>query len=496
MSYSKENFEDYQEGGVLGLGESFFGKKKPAPAPAPPDPYAGAPFQERPTDAARRRAEEEARRKAQEERERAEAERRKKYGPGPLSSTAMGRGTVDFARAVAAKTTTAAAVAKNTAALVIPKPKLRDINMLDADMLNDNNTPITPTDFTITYNNLMEEIKNIITLDDMQKGEKVLKELKILRSLVGESFTNTEKCITEIFDKLASFNEKVLLGTFDINEKDTLKNEMYAISDRHFNDNTIINLIMDYVDKNYANINKFNLSGFYLLKSNKGISNFYMKMLTIIFYPKIILDMISDKMIDSIIAIKEKRDDLLADGDDNINSIIERLFGKSSSDYRDNYDSIRNMSFRTLSSGSSARTDDTDFSLDLESSRTDDSDDSVRPPGLETAHTGGAPPVLQAHFKSAMRTLRPAAPAVVAVAAAPADPGGAAVADPGGAAVADPGGAAVAAPADGAAAPAAAAAAGGGGVAATSLGLAIAGACRERAVASRKPSRTAAIPCR
>jgi hypothetical protein len=233
----------------------------------------------------------------------------------------------------------------------------------------------------------MELYKKYDTLSSVESGERMSNELKILRSLVGESFTNTEKCITEIFDKLASFNEKVLLGTFDINERDTLKNEMYAISDRHFNDNTIINLIMDYVDKNYANINKFNLSGFYLLKSNKGISNFYMKMLTIIFYPKIILNMISDKMIDSIIAIKEKRDDLLADGDDNINSIIERLFGKSS--YGFNYDWVSGTS-------DSARSDGT-MTLGLDSSRSSrsdgsaDSDGSVRPPGLRTTGVGGAP---------------------------------------------------------------------------------------------------------
>jgi hypothetical protein len=440
MSNCKENFEDYQEGGakMSDMSKFMFGKKKPPPAPTPPpDPYAGVLFQERPTDAARRQAEEEARRKAQEERERAEAERRKKYGPGPLSSTAMGRGTVDFARAVAAKTTTAAVAsskfAKNTVASVISKPQLRDMNSDEADLFNDNNIPITPTDFSTTYNNLMEEIRNIDNLTDMQKGEKVLKELKILRSLAGESFTNTEKCITEIFDKLASFNEQVLLGRFDINTRDTLKNEMHAISDKHFNnDTTIIRLIMDYVDKNRTTINDL----FINMPSGIAVKRFYMGMLIIIFYPKIILNMISDKMIDSILAIKEKRDDLLADGDDNINSIIERLLGKSSYDY--NYDSLPG-----LSRGVSWKTGTSDSEASSRSDYTLGSDNRARLPSLVTTPMGGAPPISEI-FRRAMKAPSSVDPAVapdpaVAVAApavavaAPADPAAPAGADGAGA---------------------------------------------------------------
>lgn len=326
MSNSKENFEDYQEGGFPG--ESFFRKKKSDPTlPASPDPYAGVPFLERPSDAARRQAEEAAKRQAQEARERAEAERRKKYGL--LSGTRTGRAVVDAASLTRDTLgTLTSQAAKNTAALgttlMTSKPQLRDMNSDDADLFNDNNIPITPTDFSTTYNNLMEEIINIDKLTDIQKSEKVLKELKILRSLAGESFTNTEKCITEIFDKLASFNEEVLLGRFDIADINNKKNEMYAISDKHFNnDTTIIRLIMDYVDKNRTTINDL----FINMPSGIAVKRFYIAMLTIIFYPKIILNMISDKMIDSILAIKEKRDDLLADGNDNINSITERLLG-------------------------------------------------------------------------------------------------------------------------------------------------------------------------
>jgi hypothetical protein len=137
-----------------------------------------------------------------------------------------------------------------------------------------------------------------------------------------------------------------------------------------------------------------------------------MKMLTIIFYPKIILSMISDKMIDSILAIKEKRDDLLADGDDNINSIIERLLGEPS--YGFNYDRIGDMSFRTSSSDE------------------DGTDGSVRPPGLRTTGVGGAPSPLGEIFKRAMKapsSVDPADPAVVAVAADPAVAAGADGAD-------------------------------------------------------------------
>ena len=384
MLNSKEKFEDYQEGGAF---ENLFGKKKPPPAPTPLDPFVGPQFLERPTDAARRQAQEAEIRKTEAERIRVEAEKRKKYGV--LSGTSTGRSVVDVASATRATLgTLTSQAAKKTTALMTSKPQLRDINISDANMFNDNNTPITPTDFTITYNNLMEEIKNIENLNNMQKGEKVLKELKILRSLAGESFTNTEKCITEIFDKLASLNEQVLLGEFDISTRDTLKNGMYAISDRHFNNNnTIISLIMDYVDKNRTTISDL----FVNTSSGIAVKRFYMTMLIIIFYPKIILNMISDKMIDSIFAIKEKRDELLADGDDNINSIIEGLFGKPSSDYRPNYASIpasRGVSFRTVSSNPSHDLDDLD---DYDLDELDDLDDTaVQPRSFKTTRVGGA----------------------------------------------------------------------------------------------------------
>jgi len=389
MLNSKEKFEDYQEGGAF---ENLFGKKKPPPAPTPLDPFVGPfvgpQFLERPTAAARRQAQEAEIRKTEAERIRVEAEKRKKYGV--LSGTSTGRSVVDVASATRATLgTLTSQAAKKTTALMTSKPQLRDINISDANMFNDNNTPITPTDFTITYNNLMEEIKNIENLNNMQKGEKVLKELKILRSLAGESFTNTEKCITEIFDKLASLNEQVLLGEFDISTRDTLKNGMYAISDRHFNNNnTIISLIMDYVDKNRTTISDL----FVNTSSGIAVKRFYMTMLIIIFYPKIILNMISDKMIDSIFAIKEKRDELLADGDDNINSIIEGLFGKPSSDYRPNYASIpasRGVSFRTVSSNPSHDLDDLDDLDELDELDYLD-DTAVQPRSLTTTRVGGA----------------------------------------------------------------------------------------------------------
>jgi hypothetical protein len=448
MSNSKQNFGDYQEGGL-------FGKKKPPPAPAPRDPFANAQLLTPPSVLAQQRAAEEAQQRAAAEAKKQAEEQKKKYGP--LSGTSTGRYVVDTTAkaAAAAERVAKKAVAVGTAAMT-SKPKLRVMMPLDANLSNDNNIPITHTDFTITYNNLMELYKKYDTplspdepLSGVEKGEKVSNELKILRSLAGESFTKTEECITNIFNALVQSNKIILSDNFDINDINNInilkdiKKSMYLLSERLPNTFEITNLISDYVKNNYATINSADT----LSSTNKEILKFYTRMLIIIFYPKIILNMISDKMIDYIVAIKEKRDDLLEDGgDDNINSIIERLLGKSS--YGFNYDTIGAMSFRTGSDSyrsDSARSDSarSDGSAGSDGSTgSDGSDGSVRP--LRTAGVGGAlSPGLSAKIRRAFPTADPgvaahvAAAAVAAAAADPADGAAGAGAD-GAVAAADP----------------------------------------------------------
>jgi hypothetical protein len=335
MSNSKENFEDYQEGGVF---ESLFGKKKPPPAPTSRNPFANAPLQTPPSVLAQQRAALEAQQRAAAEAKRQAEEQKKKYGL--LSDYSIVRQAIDAKAKAAAATSRLAkqTVALGTAAMT-SKPKLRVMNPLDPDLSNDNNTPITHTDFTITYNNLMELYKKIDTLSGEEKGEKVSNELKILRSLVGESFTKTEECITDIFNALVEFNKNVLSDKFDINELKNVKKSMYSLSERFLpNIFVITDLIRDYVKNNYRTINSADT----LSSTNTEILKFYIRMLIIIFYPKIILNMISDKMIDYIVAIKEKRDHLLDGGDDNI---IERLLD---GDYSENYSLMPSRSPSTI----------------------------------------------------------------------------------------------------------------------------------------------------
>jgi hypothetical protein len=373
MSSCKENFEDYQEGGVLGFGENLFGKKKPAPAPPPRDPFANAPLIARPTVLAQQRAELEAQQRAAAEAKRQAEEQKKKYGM--LSDYSIGRQAIDAKAKVAAATSRVAkqAVAVGTAAMT-SKPKLRVMNPSDADLSNDNNTPITHTDFTITYNNLMELYKKYDTpLSSVESGERMSNELKILRSLAGESFTKTEECITDIFNVLVEFNKNVLSDNFD-NELKDVKKSMYSLSERFLpNIFEITDLIRDYVKNNYTTINSTDT----LSSTNTEILKFYIRMLIIIFYPKIILNMISDKMIDYIVAIKEKRDHLLDGGDDNI---IERLLN---GDYGDNYSLMPSRNLSTMSYQSGVSSDSGLSSL---------SDDAVPPaPGVVTTSVGGTP---------------------------------------------------------------------------------------------------------
>ena len=480
MPNSKLNFEDYQEGGFPG--ESFFRKKKPPPVPTPRNPFANAQLLTPPSVLVQQRAAEEARRQEEEKKRQEEAERKKKYGM--LSDYSVARQAIDAKAkaAAAAERVAKKAVAVGTAAMT-SKPKLRVMMPLDADLSNDINTPITHTDFTITYNNLMELYKKYDTpLSSVESGERLSNELKILRSLAGESFTKTEECITNIFNALVQSNKIILSDNFDINDinniklLENVKKTMHSLSERSLpNTFEITNLISDYVKNNYKTINSTDT----LSSTNTEILKFYIRMLIIIFYPKIILDMISDKMIDYIVAIKEKRDDLLDGGDDNINSIIERLLGKPSYGLNYGYRSIpgpsRGASFRTVSSDSSVRTDQPDFFPDFFLGSDDDNvippaspaplappaspaspappaplapPRPPAPPGLIINHVGGAPDV-RSIFKKAinMKAFTTAAPGGADPAAAAAAPGGAdPAAAPGGADGAAPGGADGAAP--------------------------------------------------
>jgi hypothetical protein len=329
---------------------------------------------------AQQRAEQEAQQRLAADAKRRAEEQKKKYGM--VSDYSIGRQAIDAKAKVAAATSRAAkqTVALGTAAMT-SKPKLRVMNPLDPDLSNDNNTPITHTDFTITYNNLMELYKKIDTLSREKRGEKVSNELKILRSLAGESFTKTEECITDIFNALVEFNKNVLSDNFDINQLDNVKKSMYSLSERFLsNIFEITDLIRDYVKNNYTTINSTGT----LSSTNTEILKFYIRMLIIIFYPKIILNMISDKMIDYIIAIKEKRDHLLDGGDDNI---IERLLDR---DFGENYSIMPSRSPSTMSWQSGVSSDSGSSSLSGVSGLSSLSGVAVPPAsGIVTTSIGG-----------------------------------------------------------------------------------------------------------
>ena len=179
----------------------------------------------------------------------------------------------------------------------------------------------------LTENTLLDEKK--IPLQKLEKT-LILDKVKIIRSLAQVRFAETQTFTTTLFSHLALFNNVNLNGT----NNDSITTLNKTIDDLHtkfltsHSNINIINLIKETIQNEYKTIKKLKSSA----PRYNNILRCFWQLLITFFYPNIILKIISDTMMTYIKIIKEKRNELLTDGNTIISNLLEELNLDLSSD--------------------------------------------------------------------------------------------------------------------------------------------------------------------